>query len=394
MNDLTCIVIGGGHAGLAALKAIKEKTRGMVNGRRMRFVLIDKQSAHVRKVMLFRPAVSEEKIMIPWTHWFPEGVELVNGTVTFVDSREKWIRYTNVQGKDARIRYDLLVVAVGSIVRQPDPDLGGIALTDPQAAADIRERWRANLRKAAGETEPEERKRLMTVAVAGAGVSGIETSAELASAMRKEAQVLGLNPSDISVYLLNEQERLFPEGPEKVGRKLDQELCECGVTALHNCTVMREETGVVRLNNGDSLSVGLCIWTIGLIPNPTLRNMGLPLTSGGQVLVDECYRVQGAPGVYSIGDCARIVDPSTGKADLMTCKEAGAQADRLGKIVLADLENRPAPAHQSFMDLFCIGLAQNRGLVWIRKWGLDMIITGKLAWKFKKLTWDLASKLR
>ncbi len=396
MKDLTCIIIGGGHAGLAALKAIKEETQHMANGQRIRFVLLEKQPGHVRKILLFRPAVGEEEIMIPWTHYgFSEGVEFVQGTVTSVDSWEKQIRYEDAQGNNARIRYDLLVVAVGSVIRQPDPDQGGISLTDLQTAAVIRERWRANLRQAVGEKNPKERKRLMTVAVAGAGISGIETSSELALEMQKEASSLGLNPSDISVYLVSGQERLFMEGPEKVGRKLDQILSECGVTVLYNRKVMREEAGVVKLNNGDRLSVGLCIWTIGLIPNPALRTMGLPLTPDGQVLVDESYRVQGAQGVYSIGDCARIVDPKTGKAALMRCAEVALQEDRLGKIVVADLEGRPAPVHKSApIDLFCIGLGENRGLVWGHKWGLDMIITGKPAWKFRNLAWDAGSKLR
>ncbi|MGG6312427.1 NAD(P)/FAD-dependent oxidoreductase [Paenibacillus macerans] len=395
MNDLTCIIIGGGHAGLGALKILKETTQGMANGRRIRFVLIDKQPGHVRKVLLFRPAVGEEEIMIPWRHWFPEGVEFVQGTVTSVDSGEKRIRYTDSQGNDARIHYDLLVVAVGSIVRRPEPDQGGIALTDPQAAADIRERWRTNLRKAADEPNPEERKRLMSAAIAGAGISGIETSAELALAMREEALALGLNSSDVSVYLLNAQERLFPEAPDIVGRKLELTLGGCGVTVLHHRKAVREEAGVVTLSNGDCLAARLCIWTIGLIPNPALRSMGLPLTPDGQVLVDECYRVKGAPGVYSIGDCARIVDPRTGKADQMTCKEGGIQADRLGKIVMADLEGRPAPVHKSVpLDFFCIGLGEHHGLVWGRKWGLNMIITGKPAWKLRNIAWKAGSNLR
>jgi NADH dehydrogenase len=123
--------------------------------------------------------------------------------------------------------------------------------------------------------------------------------------------------------------------------------------------------------------------------------MGLPLTPEGQVLVDGCYRVKGAPGVYSIGDCARIVDPRTGKADQMRCGEAVLQADRLGKIVVADLEGREAPVHKSVpLDFYCFGLGENRGLVWGRKWGLDLIITGKPAWKFRKMAWDAGSMLR
>eukprot|EP00130_Batrachochytrium_dendrobatidis_P008304 XP_006683179.1 hypothetical protein BATDEDRAFT_28741 [Batrachochytrium dendrobatidis JAM81] len=393
MNDLTCIIIGGGHVGLGALKAIKEKTQRMER-QRIRFVLIDKQPGHVRKMLLFRPAVSEEDIMIPWTHYrFSEGVEFVQGTVTSVDSGEKQIQYEDMQGNNARMRYDLLVVAVGSVVRQPDPSKGGISLTDLQTAAVIRERWHANLRQAVNEINPKERKRLMTLAVAGAGISGVETSAELVLEMQKEASSLGLNPSDISVYLLSGQERLFMEGPEKVGRKLDQILRECGVTMLYNQKVKQEEAGVVTLDNGDRLPVGLCIWTIGLIPNPALRTMGLPLTPDGQVLVDESYRVQSAPGVYSVGDCTRIVDPKTGNADLMRCAEGGLQAVRLGKIVVADMEGRPAPVHKPMVDSFCIGLGENRGLVWGRIWGLNMIIAGKIAWKFRNIAWDAGSSV-
>ncbi|MDR6879489.1 FAD-dependent oxidoreductase [Bacillus sp. 3255] len=398
MNGLTCVIIGGGHVGLHSLKAIKEETQGMASGRQIRFVLIDKQPGHLRKMLLFRPAVDQEEIMIPWTHYsFSEGVEFIQGTVACVDSEGKQVHYEDAQGNHIRMPFDLLVVAVGSIVRQLEPDKGGIALTDPQAAADIRERWRANLLKAAGEMNPEERKRLMTIAVAGAGISGVETSAELALEMRKEASLLGLNPSGISVYLLSGQKRLFLEGPEKVGKKLDQYLDECGVKVLYNRKVMQAEAGAVKLSNGDLLPVGLCIWTIGLIPNPALRSMGLPLTPDGQVLVDECYRVKGAPGVYSIGDCARIVDPVNGRADLMRAGEGALQADRLGKIVMADLEGRPAPVHKSassILDFFCIGLGENRGFVWGSKWGLHIIFTGKLGWKIRKLAWDKGSMLR
>lgn len=52
--------------------------------------------------------------------------------------------------------------------------------------------------------------------------------------------------------------------------------------------------------------VFLCVWTFGLLPNPTLRSFGLPLTPDGRIIVDASYRVKGAAGVYSIGDCAHI----------------------------------------------------------------------------------------
>ncbi|MFG6117819.1 NAD(P)/FAD-dependent oxidoreductase [Thalassobacillus sp. B23F22_16] len=396
MSDLTCIIIGGGYAGLGALYQVQSATREMGNGRRIRFVMVDKQPGHVRKLRLFRPTSVEEEIVIPWSDLNIGGFEFVQGTVTAVESEKNCINYEDVEGNDACIHYDLLVVTVGSIVRRPNEDQGGIALTDPQTAEAIRECWQGNLRKAAEETNQVEQKRLMTIAVAGAGISGIETSADLAIAMQKEATALGLDASDVSVYLLNAQERLLPEVSEKFRRKLAHEIGECGVTVLHNCKAIREKGGAVMLNNGDSLEAGLLIWMIGLDPNPGLRSLGLPLTSDGHVLVDESYRVPGAPGVYSIGDCAKIIDSKTGKLEQKTCFEAGIQAIRLGKIVRADLEGRPAPIHKASKSNFAaytIGLGQ-KGLVWIRKWGVDIIMTGKTPGKIKKLIEDKASYLR
>lgn len=396
MKDLTCVIIGGRYAGLQDLKQIQATTGSVANGRPIRFVLVDKQPGHLRKLRMFRPTAVEEELVIPWEQLVIKGFEFVQGTVTSIDNGEQQIRYVDAQGKDASLHFDLLVVSVGSIVRRPKPDQGGIALTDPQSAVDIREQWRANLRKAAGEPNPDERKRLMSIAVAGAGISGIETSAELALAMQKEGSALGLNPSDVTVYLLNSKERLLNEVSEKFRRGLDQQLLSCGVTVLHNRRVLREEAGTVLLKDGNRLSVGLCIWTLGLIPNPCLRDWGLPLTAEGKIQVDESYRVKGMSNVYSIGDCAGIVDPSDGRATQMTCFEAGEQGMRLGKIVKADLEWASAPIHHSAksnMDAYTVALGQ-KGVFWIRKWGIDMVMTGNVPGRIKKLVEDAASMLR
>ena len=78
----------------------------------------------------------------------------------------------------------------------------------------------------------------------------------------------------------------------------------------------------------------------------------------------------------------------------MRAGEGGLQADRLGKVVVADLEGRPAPVHKaasSVLELFCIGMGEDRGLVWARKWGVNIIFTGRPAWKFRKVAWDAGS---
>ncbi|HTG67645.1 MAG TPA: FAD-dependent oxidoreductase [Candidatus Udaeobacter sp.] len=394
MKDLTCIVIGGGYAGINAVKAIRKTFKGEANERTLRLILIDKNPYHFRKVLLFKPAAGNEDITVPLASLFPEGVEFVQAAVTKIESGDRRLLYKDAEGNENAMRYDILVVAVGSVVRQPDPIQGGMALADLDAAWKIREAWRANMKKAVKETNTEESQRLMTIAVAGAGISGIETSAELAHFVREDAAQLGLDPGAVRINLINANKSLFPDGPAKVGLKLESSLEACGVTVLHGSKVVQEKEGTITLSSGETMTAGLCVWTLGLLPNPMLRSIGLPVTSDGFVIVDESYRVQGLQGVYSIGDCARIIDPASGREDGKTCKEATAQAARLGKILSADIAGRPAPLHKGFIDFFCFGLGPEHGMAWGHKWGVDIIFTGKLGWRIRKFTWDSASLLK
>ncbi|MWC28810.1 NAD(P)/FAD-dependent oxidoreductase [Paenibacillus sp. MMS18-CY102] len=394
MKEQICVVWGGGYAGIHAIKAIEQWYKSSEGSQQWRLVLVDKAQHHVRKVLLFRPAVDEAGIGVPWRQILPESVQFVQGEVTNVDGTNKSLHYLDPDGNEQQLAYDVLVIAAGSSARKPLPEQGGFALSDVGAAERIRAQWQANMKQATAEASVAKRDQLMAAAVVGAGITGIETAAELAYAMKAEAARLGLDPSRVRVHLLNKQPRLFMEGAPKASRKLDRELAACGVAVHHSCQVLREDGGRLFFVEGAPLPVGLTVWTLGLVPNPALRNMPLPLTEAGQIIVDECYRVQGLTNVYSIGDCAHIVDPVSGKADQMTCKEAVPQAQRLGKIIRADQSGQPAPSHKAVTDLFCIGLGPGRGLLWTHKWGLDMIITGKLAYRIKNYVWDAASMLK
>lgn len=393
MQPLTCVVVGAGYAGINAVKAIQKSFSGEASAPPLRLILVDKHPYHLRKVLLFKPAAGEDDITIPLARLFPAGVEFVQATVTEVATADKTIRLRDSGGHERSISYDRLVLALGSVVRQPESDRGGIPLASLDAARKIREAWRTNLQQAITERDARVRQRLMTIAVAGAGLSGMETSAELAHAVREDAAAMGLDPHGVTIRLINANERLFPEGPAKVGHKLERLLAANGVTVLHGRQVLQEKEGIVSLSGGETMPVGLCVWTLGLLPNPALPGLGVPLTPDGHVMVDACYRVQGLDGVYSIGDCARIVDPARGRADSKTCKEATGQAARLGRIMLADVVGRPAPQHKAFMDFFCFHMGPEQALVWTRQWGLDFLITGKLGAKIRKLTWNTASLL-
>lgn len=390
MEETTYVVLGGGYAGLHALKAIRKAWDKEGKGV-LKLILIDKNDYHLRKVLLFKPAANEERITIPFSELLEQDVQLRCGEVIAVNADRRHVAIRTADGYDEKIRFDRLVIALGSTIRRPAAECGGYPLTSLDDAYAIRKAWRANMQRAAGERSPHVRKQLLTVVIAGAGISGIETAGELVHYMGKEAQQLGIAANELEIILCNAHDRLLGQISGKLSRRLEEELRKLGVRVLHNSAVVQVEGGAVELVNGKRVEAGLCLWTTGLQPNPLLQQLKLPLTAEGKLMVDASYRLQGHSSIYAIGDCAHIVDPKTGACDGNTCREAIAQAARLAKVLLADQHAQPAPVHEPALTAFCVSLGPGQAIVWFNKWELDMILSGKLSWRIRQYTWDSAS---
>lgn len=111
MKEITCVVIGGEHAGIQAVHSILKASKERQNDYRFRIILMDKETYHLRKVLLFKPAAGEGNIKLPLDRMFPnEDVRFVQGTVLTVESENKTIRYQDANGKEHPMVYDYLVV--------------------------------------------------------------------------------------------------------------------------------------------------------------------------------------------------------------------------------------------------------------------------------------------
>ncbi|MCE5168242.1 hypothetical protein LQV63_02780 [Paenibacillus profundus] len=64
MKEITCIVIGGGYAGINAVKALQQAFANKANGKSLRLILINKEPHHFRKVLLFKPPAGEADIAL------------------------------------------------------------------------------------------------------------------------------------------------------------------------------------------------------------------------------------------------------------------------------------------------------------------------------------------
>ena len=211
--------------------------------------------------------------------------------------------------------------------------------------------------------------------------------------MKEKAIANGLNPKEVCVHLIHSQEELLVEGSVKVQKRLKEKCNQKGIHIHCGVSALKEDSGFLHLNNGEKIPTGLAVWSIGLVPNPAVRSLGLPVESG-RLLTDSSYRVQGFSNIYSIGDCAKIADPVSGLDDGMTCKEGINQAKILGRVIAADLEGEQAPRHRPIRPILCFSLGPGDAVIWAKIIGIEFLLDKYIAWQVRKMTWNMASLIR
>src|SRR5262245_24452054 len=213
-------------------------------------------------------------------------------------------------GETDELRYDQLVLAVGSVSRTvPVPGLGEYAIGFKSLADAI---WLRNhvvetLEEANAADDPARREQLLTYVFVGGGYAGLEALAELqdfaAGAIRSypRARLHGMR-----WILVEATDRVLPEIDASLADYAVRQLRARGIEIRLGTTIEAVEADNATLSTGETIPTRTVVWTAGVVPHPSLRHLAVPLGERGHVVVDDHLRVQGMQGVWAMGDCAQI----------------------------------------------------------------------------------------
>jgi NADH dehydrogenase len=261
------------------------------------------------------------------------------GRVTSADPTANELRFRTVDGRDDSIRYDQLIVALGSVSRVlPVPGLAEHALGFKNLADAIAMRNRAlwNLEVAESLSDPEERRAYLTFVFVGAGYAGLEGIAELQDYV---ADVIDRYPRcrvDGTRWVLVEAEdRVMLETPPSLAEFAARELRGRGLEIQTGTRLESMDERSATLTTGERIPTRMLCWTTGVRPPPVVRELGLPLTAGGRIDVDATMRVKGSQNVWAIGDAAAVPDPAS--KGRKPCPPTAQHALRQGKVVAGNV---------------------------------------------------------
>ena len=219
-----------------------------------------------------------------------------------------------VEGEEQRLRYDQLIVALGSVSRVlPIPGLAehGLGFKTISEAIALRNRALLNLEIAESLEHEEARRPYLTFVFVGAGYAGVEGIAELQDFV---ADVIDRYPRcrlDGTRWVLVEaEERIMREIPDSLADFATRELRGRGIEVRTSTRIERVEAASVTLEGGERIPARTLCWTAGVRPPSVVRELGLPLDGQGRIEVDDHLRVAGHPDVWAIGDAAAVPDPA------------------------------------------------------------------------------------
>lgn len=153
-----------------------------------------------------------------------------------------------------------------------------------------------------------------TVAIVGAGLSGVELASEL-----RESR------DDLNIILFDRGDLILSSFPERLSKYVQKWFEEHGVRIINRANITRVEEGVVY-NHDDAISADAIVWTAGIQPNKVVRDLDVEKDAQGRVVLTPHHNVQGDEHLYVVGDCASL--PHAPSAQL-----AEAQAEQIVQIL-------------------------------------------------------------
>jgi NADH dehydrogenase len=258
------------------------------------------------------------------------------GAIVGHDPGRKTVTLRAKYGETERLPYDQLLLALGSVSRVlPVPGLAqhAVGFKSLADAIYLRNHVIETLEEANATDDPARRDELLTYVFVGGGYAGLEALAELqdfaADAMDcyPRARLHGMR-----WVLVEATDRVLPEIDLELASYALRELRGRGIDIRLQTTLEEVDAHSARLSSGEALPTRTVVWTAGVVPQPILKELSLPLDERGRVPVDDHLRVRGLDSVWAIGDCAAAPDPRGG-----TCPPTAQHAVRQGPVAARNI---------------------------------------------------------
>ncbi len=292
------VIIGGGFAGLHLAKGLKNSD--------FQIVMLDKNNFHTFQPLLYQVATAglePDSIAYPLRKLFKGSMDFY---FRLAEVEEVVSGDNKLKTSIGEILYDYLVIATGTTTNffgNKELEKNAMSMKSVSEALDLRSLILQNFEKALLTSSIEEREALMSIAIVGAGPTGVELAGALAELKKHvlPSDYPDLNIDRMKVQLIEMSDRVLPPMSASASEKALKYLNELGVEVKLGEAVDSYTDNKIKLRSGNELYAGTLIWAAGVKGN--LLN-GIPESSveRSRYIVDRYHRISGYKNIMAIGD--------------------------------------------------------------------------------------------
>jgi NADH dehydrogenase len=311
------VIVGSGFGGLAAAKALR---RAPVD-----VTVIDRTNHHLFQPLLYQMAtgvLAGGDIAPPTRDVLRRqaNTRVLLGEVVDLDLEAREVTLETV-GRSARVAYDSLIVAAGAGQSYFGHDEFGVhapGMKTIDDALELRGRIFGAFELAELERDDSERGAWLTIAVVGAGPTGVEFAGQIAELSRRalKRNFRSFDPARARVILLDTGDTVLPSFPEPLRRRAQRDLKRLGIQielATAVTGIDQDGLDVIRPDGSTGrIQARTKVWAAGVKASALGARLGeqtgARVDRSGRVAVLADCRLPGHPEVFVIGDLMSLDD--------------------------------------------------------------------------------------
>jgi NADH:ubiquinone reductase (H+-translocating) len=365
------VVVGGGFAGIAAIKALNR------TGVACDVTLVSKSDIFEYYPALYKLVTGALaiEVAVPLRRIFPGNrVRIVKGIYISTDPARQVILLED----GSEHPYDYLVLALGSQTNYFGisglPELS-LSFKSVKEAFRLKKHFCDIMSSAMSLSNKEAVAKLHTVIVGG-GPSGVELAGDLMHYLKGLAKTMDVDPSLVTVDLIESGSRVLPMLPEKASTIAERRLRKLGINIYLNRAVMHQDIFGVSMGNMDFQS-STVIWTAGTQINKAYQDLpNVSFTDRKRVQVNEYLSIPSDNHIFVVGDGAGTPYSGLAQTAIRDGKYIGRQ---LATVIRGGKGTQYKPKPNSFVipignywAMFIVGKHVFKGfLPWILRSAVD-----------------------